>query len=138
MLGSKSCGQLKLSILPKDEFINTIEVCKKQTFLRPDGHYICKDDLSDSWSKALVVHLYFIDDNEKKNPSATNRAIKVFKDGTEISMTVNQYETQYLEFKHQGFSVGEGERFNLTIQYFADKTKPTEITKTYTLEIEDI
>ena len=138
MLGSKSCGQLKLSILPKDEFINSIEVCKKQTFLRPDGHYICKDDLSDSWSKALVVHLYFIDDNEKKNPSATNRAIKVFKDGTEIPMTVNQYETQYLEFKHQGFSVGEGERFNLTIQYFADKTKPTEITKTYTLEIEDI
>ena len=138
MLGSKSCGHLNLNILPKDEFINTIEVCKKQTFLRPDGHYICKDNLNESWSKALVVHLYFIDENEKKNPSATNRAIKVFKDGTEIPMTVNQYETQYLEFKNQGFSVGEGERFNLTIQYFADKTKPTEITKTYTLEIEDI
>ena len=138
MLGSKSCGQLNLAILPKDEFINTIEVCKKQTFLRPDGHYICKDDLSESWSKTLVVHLYFIDGEKQDQSITTNRLIKVLKDGVEIPMTVNQYETQYLEFKYQGFSVGEGERFNLTIQYFADKTKPTEITKTYTLEIEDI
>ena len=136
-LKGKPCGELKLVLLLKDEIINSIGVCREVAIFLPNGHYVCKADLSNTYYYELTVRLNFID-NEKQNPNATNRAIKVFKNGIEIPMTVNQYETQKLEFKNQGFKVGENEKFTLKVQYFVDKTQTTSPTKEYILEIEDI
>ena len=137
-LNGKSCGNLEIVFLSKNEIIQGIRVCGATASLMPEGHYVCKANMNAQYDKKLIVWLYFIDADEKKDPETTNRAVKVFKDGVEIPMAVYRWETNKLQFENNSFNIADKEKITLKIQYFVNKTQTTTPTKEYTLEIDDL
>ena len=137
-LNGKSCGNLEIVVLPKNEIIWGIRVRGEMAALLPDGRYVCKADINTKYYKDLVVWLYFIDADEKQHPENTKRLIKVLKNDVEILMEVYQYETEKLQFQNTPFKIEDKEKIILKIQYFADKTQITTPTEEYILEIEDL
>ena len=137
-LNGKSCGNLEIAILLKDEIVQGISVHGTMAARLLDGRYVCKANIDTYYNKALVVWLYFIDDAEKNKPKETNRLIKVLKNGVDVPMEVYEWETQKLQFQNTPFNIADKEKITLKIQYFVDKTQTATPTKEYTLEIEDL
>jgi len=135
-LDSKPCNPFKVTAFLQDEIIKSMFVRGKKCVQLPEGNkWVCKADMNISAYKRFIIDLYLLQNETPKN---TNRLVKMFQDGEEKLLTINEKAKNVLSFEYKDFEVASNQKITLKIQYFADKTQTATPTKEYTLEIEDI